>query len=74
MYIIYNIYYIYIKVSRKLPPLDDCSRKITPRKIAFRMICYLHNCPEENCSPRTLPQGSISHDIVFPQELEIVVL
>ena len=56
-------------------PLTISPWKLPPRKIAFRIICSLHNCPEENFpSPRKIvPRKNYTRHI-FPQESEMVVL
>ena len=66
-------------------PLDDCSWKIAskdncpltiypwklpPRKIAFPMICLLHNCPKENCPQEHCPKDKL-HTIYFSSRIRI---
>ena len=47
--------------------------RLPPRKIAFRMICCLHNSPAENCPQEHCPKDKL-HTIFFLQESEMVVL
>ena len=60
-------------------PKDNCPLTISPwklpsRKIAVRIICCLHNCPEENCAPpwKIVPRINYTH-YTFSQVSEIVV-
>ena len=58
-------------------PKDNCPLTISPwkltlKKIAFRMICCLHNCPsgkwsQENCPQENSPRINYTWDIFSPR-------
>ena len=65
-------------------PKDNCPLtiylwKLPPRKIAFPMICRLHNCHSDKCSRGELPPKKIVPrinytDMFFLQESETLLL
>ena len=63
----------------KIIPPDNILWKLPSRKIAFRMICRLHNCLSDKLSRGKLPPRKkvprINYaEIFLPQEPEILVL
>ena len=62
-----------IIASGELPkdnrPLTISPWKFPPRKIAFRMICRLHNCSDENCPHpgKIVPRINYIQNIFFPR-------
>ena len=69
--------------SKIIDPGQCPPGQLPPKKIGFRIVCYLHNCPSDiwprgKLLPPPLPgkfsQGWITPEIFFPEKSEIIVL